>query len=197
MERRRPLPRASRVSALGARPPPSGRRSLRRWKAQRSRASSAHRSRRCTETARPAAERLGLRVETDARLIEIAHGTWEGRLREEIAANDPLRYRAWRDDPAHVAIRERRDDRSGARPLARVCRGAAARRADAGRHPRRGRARRARRRDGARAATFWNGRVENGALRGVRGRGARWRLLDESVAAHLGALRAPTDGQAL
>jgi phosphoserine phosphatase len=58
----------------------------------------------CIATARPAAERAGVPVEIDARLIEIAHGTWEGRLRDEIAANDPLRYRAWREDPAHVAF---------------------------------------------------------------------------------------------
>ncbi|MDB5028424.1 MAG: phosphoglycerate mutase, partial [Candidatus Eremiobacteraeota bacterium] len=57
---------------------------------------------RCTATAQPAADRLGLRVEPEERLIEIGHGTWEGRLRDEIAANDPERYRAWRSDPAHV-----------------------------------------------------------------------------------------------
>lgn len=59
---------------------------------------------RCTTTAKVAADRLNLAVENDDRLIEIAHGTWEGRLRDEIAANDPVRYRAWREDPAHVAF---------------------------------------------------------------------------------------------
>ncbi|HEV3156591.1 MAG TPA: histidine phosphatase family protein [Candidatus Baltobacteraceae bacterium] len=59
---------------------------------------------RCVETARFSARVLGLRVETDERIVEIGHGTWEGRLREEIAKNDPQRYRAWREDPAHVAF---------------------------------------------------------------------------------------------
>ncbi|HKE36237.1 MAG TPA: histidine phosphatase family protein, partial [Candidatus Baltobacteraceae bacterium] len=39
--------------------------------------------RRCVDTARPLAERLGISVETDDRLLEIAHGNWEGRLRAE------------------------------------------------------------------------------------------------------------------
>jgi len=57
---------------------------------------------RCVATARLAAQRLGLPVETDERLLEIAHGTWEGRYRDELAVNDPERYRTWREDPAHV-----------------------------------------------------------------------------------------------
>ncbi len=59
---------------------------------------------RCTATAEFTRYRLGLRVETDERLIEIAHGTWEGRYRDELARNDPARYRTWREDPAHVAF---------------------------------------------------------------------------------------------
>ncbi len=59
---------------------------------------------RCTATAQFTATRLDLAVETDERLIEIAHGTWEGRYREELARNDPERYRNWREDPAHVAF---------------------------------------------------------------------------------------------
>ena len=46
---------------------------------------------RCVETAEPAAQRARLPVETDERLIEIAHGTWEGRMRDEIAQNDGAR----------------------------------------------------------------------------------------------------------
>src|SRR5580700_127978 len=41
---------------------------------------------RTRATAAFVAERLNLAVETDDALIEIAHGTWEGRLRDEIAA---------------------------------------------------------------------------------------------------------------
>ncbi len=59
---------------------------------------------RCHATARFVASRLGVAIETDDRLIEIAHGTWEGRYRDELAANDPERYRAWREDPAHVSF---------------------------------------------------------------------------------------------
>ncbi len=59
---------------------------------------------RCAATARFTAQRLGLTLETDPRLIEIAHGTWDGRFRDEIAANDPLRYRTWREDPANVSF---------------------------------------------------------------------------------------------
>jgi probable phosphoglycerate mutase len=59
---------------------------------------------RCAATARFSAQRLGLALETDERLIEIAHGTWDGRYRDELAANDPVRYRAWREDPAHVSF---------------------------------------------------------------------------------------------
>ena len=47
------------------------------------------------------AERVNLpRWRPTTRLIEIAHGTWEGRLRDEIAANDPARYATWRERPA-------------------------------------------------------------------------------------------------
>jgi broad specificity phosphatase PhoE len=59
---------------------------------------------RCTATARLCTQRLGIELDTDERLIEIAHGTWEGRYREELERDDASRYRAWRDDPADVAF---------------------------------------------------------------------------------------------
>jgi broad specificity phosphatase PhoE len=59
---------------------------------------------RCAATARASADRLDLPVETDDRLIEIAHGTWEGRYREELEANDPEVYRTWRERPADVVF---------------------------------------------------------------------------------------------
>jgi broad specificity phosphatase PhoE len=59
---------------------------------------------RCAATARASADRLDLEVETDDRLIEIAHGTWEGRYRDELEANDPELYRAWRERPAEVVF---------------------------------------------------------------------------------------------
>ena len=153
--------------------------------------------RRCTDTARPAAERAGVPVETDARLIEIAHGTWEGRLREEIAANDPARYRAWREDPAHVQFehgenitqvleRWRAFAASFApeTPALVVTHDAVVRAAlvDA---------------TSGRLEDFWQTKVENGAYAVFDVHAGRWALVSERVADHLGALRAATEGQAL
>jgi broad specificity phosphatase PhoE len=153
--------------------------------------------RRCTATAQPTAERAGVLVVTDERLIEIAHGTWEGRYRDELAANDPVRYRAWREDPAHVQFEH---GENIADVLARwrtfaasfapnapslvVTHDAVVRVAlvDAT----------ARRLD-----DFWTTRVENGAYAAFDVDGGRWALVDECVADHLGALRAPIEGQAL
>lgn len=59
---------------------------------------------RCVETARPIADRLHAVFETDTRLLEIAHGTWEGRLRDEIERDDGERMRAWRDAPDTVTF---------------------------------------------------------------------------------------------
>jgi broad specificity phosphatase PhoE len=59
---------------------------------------------RCAVTARATAERLDLDVDIDERLIEIAHGTWDGRYRDELAANDPERYRTWRERPAEATF---------------------------------------------------------------------------------------------
>lgn len=152
---------------------------------------------RCTATARAVADRLHLPVETDDRLIEIAHGTWEGRLRDEIAANDPRRYRAWREDPAHVLF-------DGGESLAQVLD--------------RWRDFAAAFRPGAPALVvthdavvrvalvdalsrgledFWSARVENGAYAVFDVHDGRWLLVAECVADHLGALRAPIEGQAL
>jgi broad specificity phosphatase PhoE len=54
---------------------------------------------RCVETVRPAAERLGLTVIVEPGLREIDHGTWDGRLEDEVAAHEADAYRAWRDHP--------------------------------------------------------------------------------------------------
>jgi probable phosphoglycerate mutase len=40
----------------------------------------------------------------DDRLMEISHGSWEGRLAEEIRAEDPERQRAWRETPDRVTL---------------------------------------------------------------------------------------------
>ena len=152
---------------------------------------------RCTATAQAAADRRGLALETDPRLIEIAHGSWEGRLRDEIAAHDPQRYRAWREDPAHVQF-------EGGENLTQVLE--------------RWRAFAAEFRPSVPAlvvthdavvrvalvdatsgdlGSFWTRCVENGAYAVFEVDAAGWALRTERVADHLGPLRAPTEGQAL
>jgi len=49
--------------------------------------------------------RLG-KLTTDAGLMEIAHGTWEGLLAAEIRHRDPDRLHAWRHAPHEVLMPE-------------------------------------------------------------------------------------------
>ena len=51
---------------------------------------------RALETAAPIAERAGVAVEPEPRLMEIGQGAWEGRLYAELAVTDARRYEAWR-----------------------------------------------------------------------------------------------------
>lgn len=152
---------------------------------------------RCTATARPSAERAHLAVETDDRLIEIAHGTWEDRLRDEIARNDPARYRAWREDPGNVTFENGesppdvlarwRDFAASLRPqsptlvvthdaVVRVALLAAT---------------------GRDFASFWTSQVENGAYAVFEVEGEGWTVVEECVNAHLDGVRADIEGQAL
>jgi len=152
---------------------------------------------RCTATARPCCERLNVGVETDDRLIEIAHGTWEGRLRDEIAANDGSRYRAWREDPGKVAF-------EGGETLVRVLERwqefAAALQPDA---PTLVVTHDAVVRVALLAASgrdweaFWSARVENGAYAVFEVERDRWTIIDECVTEHLTGVRAAMGGQAL
>lgn len=57
---------------------------------------------RCVQTALPLSMMTGVPIETDDRLLEIAHGTWEGRYRDEIARTEPERYSMWRMHPEQV-----------------------------------------------------------------------------------------------
>lgn len=57
---------------------------------------------RCIQTAVPLSVESGIAIEQEPLLVEIAHGIWEGRYREEIAANDPQTYRTWREHPERV-----------------------------------------------------------------------------------------------
>ncbi len=153
---------------------------------------------RCTATAQFTASRLGLEVETDPLLLEIAHGTWEGRYRDELAANDPERYRAWREDPAHVAF-------EGGESLAQVATrwsDFAATLVDAS--------------DDVLVVThdavvrcalviaesrplddFWKIQVENAAFATLVNDGGRLAVLDECYTGHLRDLRADITEQAL
>ena len=57
---------------------------------------------RAIHTALPLSARTGVRIETDERLTEIAHGTWEGRYRDEIAQSEPELFWEWREHPERV-----------------------------------------------------------------------------------------------
>ncbi len=153
---------------------------------------------RCTATAQFTADRLGVAVETDVRLIEIAHGTWDGRYRDDLAREDPERYLAWRSTPDSVTFDggESLADvlarwRSFARDLARephhtlvathdaVVGGA---RLDLMDRP---------------LAEFWNVRVENAAFAILETDGARLNVREECVTEHLANARADGAVQAL
>lgn len=54
---------------------------------------------RCVQTALPLSVETGIPVETDPLLLEIAHGAWEGRYRDEIARSEPELFRTWREQP--------------------------------------------------------------------------------------------------
>jgi len=51
---------------------------------------------RALETAAAIAQRAGVAVMPDPRLIEIGQGAWEGRTHAELAVSDARRYAAWR-----------------------------------------------------------------------------------------------------
>ncbi|HXF35409.1 MAG TPA: histidine phosphatase family protein [Candidatus Acidoferrales bacterium] len=149
---------------------------------------------RCAATAKFVADALDLEVETDERLIEIAHGTWEGRLRDEIAANDPERYRAWRKDPARVAFeggetlagvqarwREFAERFDASRETLVVTHDAVVRVALLAQ-------------TGGSLDDFWKMPVENAAYAVFDG---AFRLVEPCVNAHLDSLRADVNDQAL
>jgi len=152
---------------------------------------------RTRATAGFVADRLNLPLEIDDALIEIAHGTWEGRLRDEIAANDPARYATWRERPADVAFEEgeslrdvaARWQRFRARlrvdvPTLIVTHDAIVRVAllDIAQRP---------------LSDFWKTRVENAAYAVAEVEGDRWTLVEESVSLHLSEGRAAIESQAL
>ena len=61
---------------------------------------------RALTTCRFIADLHGLSVETDARLTEISHGTWEGRYADDIEANYPEEFHLWHTRPEQVQMPE-------------------------------------------------------------------------------------------
>lgn len=58
-------------------------------------------SRRTQETARPTADRLGLKIETTEGLRERTFGSWDGLTNEVIQQRFPEEWSAWKRDPLH------------------------------------------------------------------------------------------------
>ncbi|MBV8636849.1 MAG: histidine phosphatase family protein [Candidatus Eremiobacteraeota bacterium] len=152
---------------------------------------------RCVDTAAPLAARLGVDIEVDRRLIEISHGTWEGRLREDLEREDPEVLRAWRETPERVRFEggESLDDvmqrwRAFARTIgenadvAIVTHDVLVRLAllDAAHRP---------------LSQLWEPQVRNGAYARFSVDGGIWQVLDACVDDHLGDLLVDTARQAL
>jgi len=152
---------------------------------------------RCVETARPLADRLGAPLAADARLLEISHGTWEGRLRDEIEHADGERMRAWRDAPHTVRFpdgesladvdgrwRAFADSLTGQRDAVVVTHDVLVRVAILGATRRK-------------LADFWEPRVRNGGYAVLEKAPSGWSLVEECRDAHLDGLLADTSRQAL
>jgi probable phosphoglycerate mutase len=153
--------------------------------------------RRCIETAAPLARRLDFPVAPNALLVEIAHGTWEGRLRDEIALNDPHTYDAWRRAPETVTFE---GGESLADAAARWARFAAVLDGEhtvvvvthdvlvrlailaASERP---------------LSDFWKPHVENGGYAVLEGVAGKWRLIAECRNDHLHGIAADASRQAL
>jgi broad specificity phosphatase PhoE len=152
---------------------------------------------RCSATAKFVTDRLNIPLDADDRLLEIAHGTWEGRLRDEIAANDIERFNLWKERPggvgfengetlADVSLRwqsfiERFD---ASVPTLVVTHDAVVRVAILA----------------ARQCALdqlWNVHVENAAFAEFEVADGRWQLVMENVDTHLAGLHAATGSQAL
>jgi probable phosphoglycerate mutase len=153
---------------------------------------------RCAATARFTADRLGVPLETDERLIEIAHGTWEGRYRDDLAREEPELYDAWRNDPASVSFDggESLADvlarwRAFAHDLARESRDTLVVTHDA--------VVRVALLDlrGLPLDDFWDVAVENAAYAEIENDGGSLVLREECVTAHLASARADAAEQAL
>lgn len=59
---------------------------------------------RAADTAKICADALGLQAAVDERMVEISHGTWEGRTREEIARDGGALLHRWQQHPDTVTF---------------------------------------------------------------------------------------------
>ncbi|MBV9149659.1 MAG: histidine phosphatase family protein [Candidatus Eremiobacteraeota bacterium] len=152
---------------------------------------------RCVDTAEIVAQRFGLTVEREPLLIEIAHGAWEGRYRDELAANDPERYRQWRHEPEIVQFENGESIRDVLERWRRFVRGfmphedtllvthdAVVRVALVDRLKRP-------------LSEFWRARILNGAYARFDVTDAHWELVEECASVHLTGLVADPSTQAL
>jgi phosphoserine phosphatase len=151
---------------------------------------------RCTSTAQFAADLLGLTVETDERLIEIGHGDWQGRLRDEIMKSEPENWYKWKNKPTEIVfssgdsmqkVVERWYDFASQRfsvPTLVVTHDAVVRSAIV-------------LAQGRSIDDMWSIKMENAAYARFDAAGDAWRLIDPCVNAHLEGLRADIARQAL
>jgi broad specificity phosphatase PhoE len=151
---------------------------------------------RCKSTAQYVADRIGVPVETDPRLIEIGHGDWEGRLRDDIMREEPRNWYLWKNKPTEITFSQGDSMQKVAErwmeftsepvrvPTLVVTHDAVVRAAIVLAQVRS-------------LDEIWKVRMENAAYARFDASSAGWRLLEECRSAHLGALRADVARQAL
>ncbi len=61
---------------------------------------------RATQTAAPAAERLGIDVFPDEALIDVDFGDWTGLSRDEVSEKFPDAFKKWHANPLEVSFRD-------------------------------------------------------------------------------------------
>ena len=151
---------------------------------------------RCSQTAQYSAERLGLKVEIDDRLIEIGHGDWETRLRDEIMQSEPENWYKWKNKPTEIVfsagdsmqkVSERWYDFASqpfSVPTLVVTHDAVVRAAIV-------------LAEGRSLDDMWKVKMENAAYVRFDADADAWRIIDPCVNAHLEGLRADIARQAL
>ena len=151
---------------------------------------------RCVNTAQQSADRLGLSVEIDDRLIEIGHGDWEKRLRDEIMQSEPEAWYKWKNKPTEIVfstgdsmqkVAERWRDFASqhfSAPTLVVTHDAVVRAAIVAA-------------EGRSLDDMWNVKMENAAYVRFDAEAETWRIIDPCVNAHLQGLRADVARQAL